>query len=151
MTGFHQWLYVSDMRSTFAHDVTEPEFLEMRHGRGYGGELMLRLPEHARVSGWLAYTLSWSMRDFDGLVAPSDWDQRHILNLVTTVRSKNGYSVGGRVHYNTGRPYPVQTPPSTSGCRRSGRSICARTSGSSSIAARGTSTSSSETRRSTSR
>ena len=108
LTGFYQWLYVSDMRSTFDHDVTAPEFLEMRHGRGYGGELMLRLPEHARVSGWLAYTLSWSLRDFDGLFAPSDWDQRHILNLVTTVRLKNGFSVGGRVHYNTGRPYPVR-------------------------------------------
>jgi hypothetical protein len=108
LTGFYQWLYVSDMRSTFDHDVTAPEFLEMRHGRGYGGELMLRLPEHARVSGWLAYTLSWSLRDFDGLFAPSDWDQRHILNLVTTVRLKDGFSVGGRVHYNTGRPYPVR-------------------------------------------
>ena len=108
LTGFYQWLYVSDMRSTFDHDVTAPEFLEMRHGRGYGGELMLRLPERARVSGWLAYTLSWSLRDFDGLFAPSDWDQRHILNLVTTVRLKDGFSVGGRFHYNTGRPYPVR-------------------------------------------
>ena len=82
LTGFYQWLYVSDMRSTFDHDVTAPEFLEMRHGRGYGAELMLRLPERARVSGWLAYTLSWSLREFDGVFAPSDWDQRHILNLV---------------------------------------------------------------------
>jgi hypothetical protein len=48
LTGFYQWLYVSDMRSTFDHDVTAPEFLEMRHGRGYGGELMLRRPERAR-------------------------------------------------------------------------------------------------------
>jgi hypothetical protein len=80
----------------------------MRRGRGYGGELMLRLPERARVSGWLAYTLSWSEREFDGLFAPSDWDQRHILNLLTTVRLKSGFSVGGRFHYNSGRPYPVR-------------------------------------------
>ena len=49
------------------HDVTAPEFLEMRPGRGYGVELMLRLPERARVPGWLAYTLSWSQREFDGV------------------------------------------------------------------------------------
>ena len=27
LTGFYQWLCVSDMRSTFDHDVTAPEFL----------------------------------------------------------------------------------------------------------------------------
>jgi hypothetical protein len=108
VTGFYQWLYVSDMRSTFDHDVTAPEFLEMRRGRGYGAEVMLRSPEKARVTGWLAYTLSWSEREFDGIFAPSDWDQRHILNLLTTVRLNGGYSVGGRFHFNSGRPYPVR-------------------------------------------
>ena len=107
LTGYYQWLLVSDMRSTFAHDVTTPEFLQMRDGRGYGAELMLRLPDRARVRGWLAYTLSWSIRDFDGVFAPSDWDQRHIANLVSSVRLGRGWSVGGRFHYNTGRPFPV--------------------------------------------
>ena len=45
---------------------------------------------------------------YSGLWAPSDWDQRHILNLVGAYRLPHGYSVGGRFHYNTGRPYPVQ-------------------------------------------
>ena len=113
VTGYHQWLHVSDLRSTFARDVRSPEFLDMRAGRGYGVELMLRLPQRAAVSGWLAYTLSWSVRDFDGVYAASDWDQRHILNLVTTVRMSKGWSAGGRFHYNTGRPYPVQTEVGT--------------------------------------
>ena len=107
VTGFHQWLLVTDMRSFTEHDVTAPEFLQMRRGRGYGAEMMLRLPDRARLHGWIAYTLSWSTRDFDGLWAPSDWDQRHILNLVSAYRLAHGYSVGGRFHYNTGRPYPV--------------------------------------------
>ena len=98
---------VSDMRSTIGHDVTTPEFLQMRRGRGYGAELMLRLPDRGRVHGWLAYTLSWSTREFDGVFAPSDWDQRHILNLVSAVKLGRGYSVGGRFHFNSGRPYPV--------------------------------------------
>jgi hypothetical protein len=97
------------MRSTFDHDPRQPEFLQMRRGRGYGAEVLLRLPERARLSGWLAYTLSWSERDFDGVYAPSDWDQRHILNLVAATRLGQGWSLGGRFHYNTGRPYPVQS------------------------------------------
>ncbi len=107
LTGFHQWLMVSDMRCTTCHDVTTPEFLQMRRGRGYGAELMLRLPDRGRVHGWLAYTLSWSTREFDGVFAPSDWDQRHILNLVSAVKLGRGYSVGSRFHFNSGRPYPV--------------------------------------------
>jgi hypothetical protein len=107
LTGFYQWLRVSDMRSFLNRDVTEPEFLQMRDGRGYGAEMLLRLPERARVHGWLAYTLSWSTRDFDGVWAPSDWDQRHILNLVTQVRLPHDFSLGGRFHFNSGRPYPV--------------------------------------------
>ena len=107
LTGFYQWLQVTDMRSTFAHDVTTPEFLQMRNGRGYGTEVLLRLPDRNRVRGWLAYTLSWSLREFDGVYSPSDWDQRHILNLVSSVRLARGWAVGDRFHYNTDRPYPV--------------------------------------------
>src|SRR5262249_37613839 len=82
LTGFQQWLVVSDLRSTFGRDIRATEFLEMRDGRGYGAEVLLRLPERSRLHGWLAYTLSWSQRDFEGVWGPSDWDQRHILNLV---------------------------------------------------------------------
>ena len=113
MTGFNQWLLVSDLRSTIARDVREPTFLEMRRGRGTGAELLLRVADQARVHGWLGYTLSWSVREFDGVDAPSDWDQRHIVNLVAAARLGRGYSVGGRFHYGSGRPYPVRTPLQT--------------------------------------
>ena len=108
-TTFYQWLYVSDLKSTFNMNITDMEFLEMRPGRGYGAEFQLRLPADGRVTGWLAYTLSWSERDFDGVYAPSDWDQRNIVNLLTSVRLAQQWTVGARFHYNTGRPYPVQT------------------------------------------
>ena len=113
VTGCNQWLLVSDLRSTIARDVREPTFLEMRRGRGTGAELLLRVADQARVHGWLGYTLSWSVREFDGVDAPSDWDQRHIVNLVAAARLGRGYSVGGRFHYGSGRPYPVRTPLQT--------------------------------------
>ena len=60
-----------------------------------------------RLYGWLSYTLSRSLRVVDGVVAPSDWDQRHVLNLVTGYRLPYGFAESVRFHYNTGRPYPL--------------------------------------------
>jgi hypothetical protein len=107
LTGFYQQLMVTDLRSTFSTDLRQMDYLEMRQGRGYGVEVLLRRRETHRLHGWLAYTLSRSERVFDGVWGPSDWDQRHILNLLASYRLGRGYSVGGRFHYNTGRPYPV--------------------------------------------
>jgi hypothetical protein len=60
-----------------------------------------------RFYGWLSYTLSRSLRVVDGIIASSDWDQRHVLNLVAGYRLPRGYAVSTRFHYNTGRPYPL--------------------------------------------
>jgi len=75
-------------------------------GLVYGLETMLRLAPRQRVYGWAAYTLSRSTRVFDrGGRAPSNWDQRHILNIVLGYRIGEKWNLGGRVHVNTGRPY----------------------------------------------
>jgi hypothetical protein len=60
-----------------------------------------------KLYGWLAYTLSRSLRVVDGIIVPSDWDQRHILNLVVGYRWPRNYSTSVRFHYNSGRPYPL--------------------------------------------
>ena len=107
VTGFYQQLRVTDVRSTFSPDFRQQDFLEMRPGRGYGVEILLRRPDSQRLHGWLAYTLSRSERQVDGVWGDSDWDQRHILNLLASYRLARGYSIGGRFHYNAGRPYAV--------------------------------------------
>lgn len=108
LTGFYQRLRVSDLASIFTYEV-QTRILELRDGRSYGAEVMLRRDLSESLHGWLSYTLSKSERVFPPLnvVAPSDWDQRHILNLVVSYRLGKGYQVGGRFHYNTGRPYPI--------------------------------------------
>jgi hypothetical protein len=107
VTGFFQRLQVTDLRSTFSTDFRQMDYLEMRPGRGYGLELLIRRRELHRLHGWLAYTLSKSERQVEGVWGASDWDQRHIFNLVGSARLARGYSVGGRFHYHTGRPYPL--------------------------------------------
>jgi hypothetical protein len=109
VTGFYQRLLLTDLLSVFNYDPADPRLLELRDGESYGLEVMLRRSQSRSFYGWLAYTLSYSQR----LVGPSrakawsDWDQRHVVNLVTGIRFGGGYSLGTRLHLNTGRPYPV--------------------------------------------
>lgn len=78
-------------------------------GWTYGLESILKLDPTQRVFGWVAYTLSWSTRNFDiGGSVPSAWDQRHIFNAVLGYRIGKKWNFGGRVHYNTGRPWTAR-------------------------------------------
>jgi hypothetical protein len=104
---FYQRLHVSDMRSSLSLDPQSRDFLETRDGESYGVEIMLRRPMRHRLYGWISYTLSRSLRVVDGVISPSDWDQRHVMNLVAGYRLPRGYAVSSRFHYNTGRPYPL--------------------------------------------
>jgi hypothetical protein len=67
---------------------------------------MLKLDPSLRMYCWIAYTLARATRNFAvGGTAPSNWDQRHILNFVLgyQVSHKWRFGVGG--HYHSGRPW----------------------------------------------
>jgi len=109
-TGFVQRYVLTDLRDpTLTHiDPLADDLLVRRDALSYGLELMIRRPQTERLSGWLAYTLSSNRRALGGgVIGPSDWDQRHILNLVLGYRI-GAYTVGGRAHLNTGRPVLVK-------------------------------------------
>ncbi len=83
-------------------------------GWAYGLETLVKLDPELRVFGWAAYTLSRSTRDFRvGGHAPSNWDQRHIVNVVLGYRVSNKWNFGGRVHYHTGRPWTAPVDDQT--------------------------------------
>jgi hypothetical protein len=109
VTGFYQRLLLTDLESMFSYDPQDPRWLQLRPGESYGVEVMLRRAISHRFYGWLAYTLSWSDRLIGGgrAKSPSDWDQRHVVNLVAAYRFHGGYTLGSRFHLNTGRPYPI--------------------------------------------
>ena len=104
---FYQRLHLSDLKNTLIPDPEARDLLEPREGASYGVEFLLRRPMKHKLYGWLAYTLSRSLRVVDGVVVPSDWDQRHIINLVVGYRWPRNYSTSARFHYNSGRPYPL--------------------------------------------
>jgi hypothetical protein len=104
---FYQRLHLTDLRNSLIPDPQSRDLLEPREGESYGLELMVRRPMKHKLYGWLAYTLSRSLRVVDGIVVPSDWEQRHVLNLVVGYRWPKNYSTSLRFHYNSGRPYPL--------------------------------------------
>jgi hypothetical protein len=107
VTGFLQRSVLTDIRDPDSGDYLLDDFLVKRQALAYGVELMLRRPVRSPLYGWLAYTLSRSLRQFEGgSIGPSDWDQRHIFNLVVGYRF-GPYTVGGRAHLHTGRPVKI--------------------------------------------
>ena len=113
-TGYVQRFVLTDLRdpTLTSHDPLAGDFLVRRDGRSYGLEVMIRRPETERLHGWLSYTLSKSERVVGrGVIGPSDWDQRHILNMVVGYRIGNT-TLGARVHVNTGRPVLLQSSQS---------------------------------------
>lgn len=115
VVGFYQRMRVTDVSDLDyqSGNVTGDDYLILHDGVGYGVQTMIRRPASHRFSGWLSYTLSWSVRNGSNGVVRSDWDQRHILNLVGAYRVGAGFTVGARVHFNTGRELAVPPPPNT--------------------------------------
>ena len=109
LPGYVQRYVLSDVRNVTISmiDPLADDLLIRRDALSYGAELLIRRPLTERLHGWLSYTLSTSLRALgNGVVGPSDWDQRHVANLVLGYRIGR-YTLGGRAHVNTGRPYPL--------------------------------------------
>jgi hypothetical protein len=83
-------------------------------GKAYGVELLLRRSFSKRLSGWLSYTLSRSIREAhfvkaDGTdevaTVASEFDRTHVLNAVLSYALGRGWRAGTRLLFLTGTPY----------------------------------------------
>jgi hypothetical protein len=112
VTGYVQRYVLTDLRDPVVTRMLDPlsdDYLVRRDALSYGAELLVRRSLTERLHGWLSYTLSWNERALGGgVIGPSDWDQRHVANLVLGYRWRN-YVFGGRAHFNTGRPVLVSS------------------------------------------
>ena len=77
--------------------------LRATDGTASGLEVLLRR-QHGHITGWLAYTLSRSERDYPCGPRPADYDQSHILNFAAQAQLPRGWRVGVHVMVSTGRP-----------------------------------------------
>jgi hypothetical protein len=95
------------------------------HGIAYGVEVLLRRPLSKRISGWLSYTLSRSVRD-EQFITPSggnaqatvvsDYDRTHVLNAILAYDLGRRWRAGARFVFMSGAPYSslsgnVAVPP----------------------------------------
>jgi outer membrane receptor protein involved in Fe transport len=70
----------------------------------YGLEVFLHRDMTKRLSGWLSYTLGWADAHADeGYSFTPSFDVRHLANLVLQYTIVDGFEVGARLHFRTGK------------------------------------------------
>jgi TonB family protein len=94
-TLFHSWIQARDVGLS---------------GRNYGLELFLRRDFAQRLGGFLSYTLSRTERTAGADTYLSSFDRPHVLSAVLGYDLGNGFRIGGRAYYASGRHYRVDCP-----------------------------------------
>lgn len=81
-------------------------------GEAYGLEWMLK-KDNGKFNGWISYTLSWSIRQFDGLNNGepfySKYDRRHNLALVGAYDFNKKWNVGLTQLFSSGNRFTMPT------------------------------------------
>lgn len=82
------------------------------NGYSYGAEVLLQ-KNLGKLSGWIGYTLSWSMRQFDALnfgkEYPYKYDRRHDISVAVTYKFNNHIDAGLTWVYGTGNAVSLPT------------------------------------------
>ncbi len=79
-------------------------------GYSYGAELFVK-KRTGKLTGWVGYTWSRTMRSFpdinNGSEFPSRWDRRHDLSIVATYEHNKRWTFGGAFVYATGQAVTI--------------------------------------------
>jgi TonB family protein len=111
LTAFHNAFFnMTDLLSV-ARSEQEDDLDPDRRTRGqaYGLELLFHRDLTRRLGGFLAYTLSRSVRSSALGRIPSSFDRTHVLNLALGYDLGRNVRLGGRLVFYTGNPwFPTQ-------------------------------------------
>lgn len=94
--------------SGFTSEIELERLVLAGKGQGYGVELCLRRPV-GRLTGWAAYTLSWSRAKIPG-INQGRWydannDRRHDVNLMASYRLTDHWNISAAWVYNSGQAF----------------------------------------------
>ncbi len=95
-----------EYKEGYTPGLTDPED-EFVFGKGwsYGSEWLLNKVK-GRWTGWVGYTLSWTMRRFpelnEGKVYPARYDRRHDISIVSNWEQSKRWRFGAVFVYGTG-------------------------------------------------
>ena len=93
---------------SFSSEIEIERLILSGEGKGYGAELAVR-KNSGKLTGWLAYTLSWSKTRIPG-VNGGRWydannDRRHDISLVAMYRLGKRWSLNSTWVFNTGQAF----------------------------------------------
>lgn len=92
------------------NDNFESELLQGK-GDSYGAEVLFKKDE-GKLSGWIAYTLSWSTRNFEelnfGETYWAKYDRRHVFNAVGTYKISERLKFSAVWTYSSGSRFTAQ-------------------------------------------
>ena len=100
-----------DGAELFLNEDLETEFLE-GDGYSYGLEFLVK-KQQGQFTGWVAYTLSKTMRKIPGInegeAYPSSYDRTHDLSIIVNYEINKRWNVSANWNYATGNAtsYPV--------------------------------------------
>jgi hypothetical protein len=85
-----------------------PPYLNSLRGYARGAEFFLQRSSANRATGWVSYAYGHAeMRDgVTGNSFPSDWDQRHTINVYGSYRLKPSVNLSGKWSYGSNFPIP---------------------------------------------
>ena len=95
--------YTGTLMDYLDPDYSTPKYLRTGYGQNYGFCLTLH-KQAGDFTGWINYTLSRSLRTFDGETIPSNHERIHELNAVGNY-TKGRWDFGGVMVLASGLPY----------------------------------------------
>ena len=103
VSGFYS-LFTNMTDNLGTTDGDEPDFENRSHGYAFGTELSLRRRMTARLSGFLSYTLSRSVREEGAEILLGYFDRPHVVSTALSYDLGRGYRIGARALYYSGTP-----------------------------------------------
>ena len=96
--------------------IGDEEIISTGKGRAYGIEFSGKLFDWKKLNSTVTYTLFKSeFTDSKGTYRPSNWDTRHMVNLISSYRLPHNWNISMRWRFVGGAPYsPVDMELSTS-------------------------------------
>ena len=102
--------HVLDYRDgkSFSSEIEIERLILPGEGKGYGAELAIR-KNTGRLTGWLAYTLSWSKTRIPGINGgrwyDANNDRRHDISIVGNYQLTKRWTLTGAWVFNTGQAF----------------------------------------------
>lgn len=118
--GYYKWIQnIVDYKNAATILLNETLDADLVQGKGkaYGVEFLLR-KNRGKLTGWLGYTYSRSLRQFNesnfedeiingGVFYPSNYDKPHDVSVVMNYKFSRRFSMNMNFAYSTGRPITV--------------------------------------------